>query len=194
MACAPATRRLTYWTYASALALVALAVTATAARAAETDARTILIFPLQSHWLSEPLARKVDRALVSALSQAGFTATTAAPSAVRPQAIEDGWVLPEDLQEPDRPGARHALTAATGLIASLRGDLFASPRCARIFWRRACGWATSRCWPDARSRRRRPFSRPPLSSRPMSAPWRDSPAPPAPGSSRIGHRSCMAAW
>jgi len=123
MACAPATRRLTYWTYASALALAALAVTATAARAAEKDARTILVFPVQSHWLSEPLARKVDRALVSTLSQAGFTATTAAPSAVRPQAIEDGWILPKDLQEPDRPGARHALTAATGLIASLRGDL-----------------------------------------------------------------------
>ena len=125
MACALATRRLTYWTHASAraLALVALAVTATAAQAAETDARTILVFPVQSHWLSEPLARKVDRALVSALSQAGFTATTAAPSAVRPPAIEDGWVLPEDLQEPERPGARHTLTAATGLIASLRGEL-----------------------------------------------------------------------
>lgn len=123
MACAPATRRLTYWTYASALALVALVVTAGAAHAAETDARTILVFPTRSHWLSEPLARKVDRALVSALSQAGFTATTAAPSAVRPQAIEDGWLLPEDVQDPERPDARHTLTAATGQIASLRGEL-----------------------------------------------------------------------
>jgi hypothetical protein len=58
------------------LALAGLLVLAAGASAGEgRRGRSVLVFPLESHWLSAPLAEAVTEALPGALGEAGFTVT-----------------------------------------------------------------------------------------------------------------------
>jgi len=113
------------WRPSRAAALALLLVLASAAAGAQGRAKpAILLFPVHSHWLSEPLAEATTAALSDRLSQAGYRVTEVRPdSAVVQLAIAEGWVSAEMLEGERLDAAREPLSVAMGATASLLGDV-----------------------------------------------------------------------
>ncbi len=113
------------WRPSRAAALALLLVLASAAAGAQGRAKpSILLFPVHSHWLSEPLAVATTAALSDRLSQAGYRVTEVRPdSAMVRLAIAEGWVSAETLEGERLDAAREPLSVALGATASLLGDV-----------------------------------------------------------------------
>jgi Flp pilus assembly protein TadD len=95
-----------------------------AGRAQEPAARSVLLFPVRSHWLSEPLAESVTAALSKKLRDSGFGVTLASRDAPAVWlAISEGWVEAGEVAGERLESARHVLAAATGAGASLTAEL-----------------------------------------------------------------------
>ena len=109
------------WRLSSAILLVIFLLGSMAAATAEPD-YSLLLFSLQSHWLSEPLAEAVGASLADALSQAGYTVASVSPgSQVVQLAVSEGWVSPEAMQQGQLENERQALAVAVRAEAQLRG-------------------------------------------------------------------------
>ena len=113
------------WRPSRAIALAACVVLASAAAGAQGRAGpSLLLFPIQSHWLSEPLAEAATAALSDRLSQAGYQVTEARPdSGVVQLAIAEGWVSAEELEGEEFEAAGERLSLAVGAAASLVGEV-----------------------------------------------------------------------
>jgi tetratricopeptide (TPR) repeat protein len=123
----PLSRR---WRLVSAVLLAAgaLLLACGAGRAEAPAGRSVLLFPVRSHWLSEPLAEFVTAALSTELSASGFRpilADAGAP-AVR-LAISQGWVEEGDLEGERLSTARHRLAVAAGAETSLTAEVVEGP-------------------------------------------------------------------
>lgn len=123
----PLSRR---WRLVSAVLLAAgaLLLACGAGRADALAGRSVLLFPVRSHWLSEPLAESVTGALSTELSASGFRpilADAEAP-AVR-LAISQGWVEEGDLEGERLSWARHRLAVAAGAGTSLTAEVVEGP-------------------------------------------------------------------
>ena len=118
------------WRLVSAVLLAAgaLLLACGAGRAEAPAGRSVLLFPVRSHWLSEPLAESVTAALSTELSASGFRpilADAGAP-AVR-LAISQGWVEEGDLEGERLSSARHRLAVAAGAATSLTAEVVEGP-------------------------------------------------------------------
>ncbi|MCJ7822299.1 MAG: tetratricopeptide repeat protein [Armatimonadetes bacterium] len=114
------------WRLVSAVLLAAgaLLLACGAGHAEAPGGRSVLLFPVRSHWLSEPLAESVTGALLTELSASGFRpipADAEAP-AVR-LAISQGWVEEEDLEGERVSSTRHRLAVAVGAGTSLTAEV-----------------------------------------------------------------------
>jgi len=124
----PLSRR---WRLASAVLLAAgalLLACGTGRAEVPPAGRSVLLFPVRSHWLSEPLAEAVTAALSAELSASGFRpilADAEAP-AVR-LAISQGWVEEGDLEGERLSSARHRLAVAAGAGTSLTAEVVEGP-------------------------------------------------------------------
>ena len=81
MACVRVSRQLMRWRLASSFALATALLFATPARAQDGSARSVLVIPVQSHWLAAPLSETVTEAVVEALSGAGYSVAVLRPEA-----------------------------------------------------------------------------------------------------------------
>ena len=118
-------RQSTLWRLSSA-ALVAATLIAfsTAAGTSAGVGPSLLLFPLQSHWLSEPLAEAVTSALSNHLSQAGYEVTEIhADSPVLRLAVSEGWVSADTLEREAIEAARDQLAVAVEVAATLTGEV-----------------------------------------------------------------------
>ena len=113
------------WRPSRAAALAVFLVLASTAAGAQGRAKpSILLFPVHSHWLSEPLAEAATAALSDRLSQAGYRVTEVRPDSAMVQlAMAEGWVSAEALEGERLDGARQPLSVAIGATASLLGDV-----------------------------------------------------------------------
>ncbi len=85
---------------------------------------SLLVFPLTSHWLSQPLADATTAAICDQLSAAGFTATQVFPRSPTVQlAASEDWIPAEALKQDDLTPYRERLGIATAADASLSGQL-----------------------------------------------------------------------
>ncbi|UCC67303.1 MAG: tetratricopeptide repeat protein [Armatimonadota bacterium] len=92
--------------------------------AQEPAARSVLLFPVRSHWLSEPLAESLTVALSKELRESGFRVMLASRDAPAIRlAMSEGWVGAEHVAGRQLESARHALAVATGAGASLTAEL-----------------------------------------------------------------------
>jgi hypothetical protein len=104
--------------------VICLLLGAGAAPAQGVRDHSLLLFPIHSHWLSEPLAEAVSAALSDTLSQAGYAvAEVRKDSPVVQLAVSEGWVSPEVLKSGALEEQRQALGVAVRAQASLRGRL-----------------------------------------------------------------------
>lgn len=88
------------------------------------ERRSLLLFPIQAHWLSEPLADAVTAELSDQLSAAGLSVAEVHPDdpMVRLAAME-GWVDEKTIESGDLERAAQPLAVAAGAGAYLSGDL-----------------------------------------------------------------------
>ncbi|MFB3881988.1 MAG: tetratricopeptide repeat protein [Armatimonadota bacterium] len=109
--------------HASALLLLVLLCAASAGEARATG--SVLLYPLNSHWLSQPLADATTAALSDQLSAAGYAVTEVVPnSPVVQLAVSEEWIPVEALGEKgELVAAREALGIATGADAALYGEV-----------------------------------------------------------------------
>jgi Flp pilus assembly protein TadD len=119
----PVSRRSRRWTLSSALGIAALLLAGAAGAQAETQP-SLLLLPIRSHWLAEPLAQAVTAALSNRLSEAGYRVQEIHPDspAVQLAASED-WLPPEQVEAGNFEPAREALSLALGTEASLSGEV-----------------------------------------------------------------------
>ena len=114
------------WRTTSAIRLVSAALLLSCAlgSARGENRESVLLYPLRSHWLSEPLAESVTNGISQALTDAGFGVVLASRTspAVR-RAVADGWLEARDLEGRALEGARDTLAVAAGATASLTGEL-----------------------------------------------------------------------
>ena len=117
--------RSTLWRLNRAAALAFLLILGSAAAGAQGKAKpSILLFPVHSHWLSEPLAEATTAALSDRLSQAGYRVTEVhRDSAMVQLAMAEGWLSAERLEGERLEAAREPLSVAMGATASLVGDV-----------------------------------------------------------------------
>ena len=117
--------RSTLWRLNRAVALAFLLILGSAAAGAQGKAKpSILLFPVHSHWLSEPLAEATTAALSDRLSQAGYRVTEVRrDSAMVQLAMAEGWLSAERLEGERLEAAREPLSVAMGATASLVGDV-----------------------------------------------------------------------
>jgi Tfp pilus assembly protein PilF len=96
-----------------------------AASAGQAAAKgSILLFPLGSHWLSQPLAEATTAAISDRLSRAGYAVTEVVPnSPVLQLAVSEDWIPAAALQQGDVTGLREPLGVASGADAALFGDV-----------------------------------------------------------------------
>jgi Flp pilus assembly protein TadD len=81
------------------------------------------LFPLKSHWLTEPLAQAVTAAVSNRLAAAGYAVTEArSDSPVLQLAVAEGWAAPESLSG-DLELVREPLAVALGAEVSLLGEV-----------------------------------------------------------------------
>ncbi len=118
-------RQSTYLGLSSAIALAAiLAFAGAAARAAGTDGPSLLLFPLRSHWLSEPVAEAATAALSNRLTDAGYRVRELhLDSPTLQLAVSEEWVSPGALESGNLEAAREPLAVAIGAGASLVGEV-----------------------------------------------------------------------
>ena len=110
MAFAPADLRSECWRAASALVLIALCSRGALGQA--PSARSVLVVPVRSHWVSAPLAEAITRALPDALTKAGFAVTQwdSAASASAPWATR--IIAPDTREASEVESAQHLAVAA----------------------------------------------------------------------------------
>jgi tetratricopeptide (TPR) repeat protein len=85
---------------------------------------SLLVFPLKSHWLSQPLADATTAAICNRLSDAGYTAAHVFPkSPVVQLAASEEWIPAKALQQDDLTAYRERLGVATGADASVSGEV-----------------------------------------------------------------------
>jgi len=114
--------RLSLGVLCSTLLVLALLGAASPCHAAATG--SLLLYPLKSHWLSEPLAEATTAALSDQLSRAGYAVTEALPtSPVIQLAISEEWIPAQALGQGDLIDVREALGIATGADAALYGEV-----------------------------------------------------------------------
>ncbi len=114
------------WRLASVtlLAAAGLLLASGAGRAEAPGGRSLLLFPVRGHWLSQTLADSVTAALSTELSESGFRPVLADAQAPAVRlAISDGWIEEGDLEEERLPSARHALAVAAGAAGSLTAEV-----------------------------------------------------------------------
>ncbi len=118
-------RQSTLWRLSRA-ALIAAALIALSTSAGTTAGvgPSLLLFPLRSHWLSEPLAEAVTSALSNHLSQAGHEVTEIhADSPVLRLAVSEGWVSADTLEGEAIEAARDELAVAVEAGATVTGEV-----------------------------------------------------------------------
>ncbi len=107
-----------------AIALAAVLLVASAAYGAGAPQRSLLLFPLKSHWLSEPLAQAVNAAISNRLSAAGYIITEArSDSPVLQLAVDEDWVPAQIVKGGNLEEAREPLAIGLGAEASLSGEV-----------------------------------------------------------------------
>lgn len=122
MECGPVNQRSGRWKHASALLL--LIVVGLLFRGEAAARGSVLVFPLESHWLTQPLAEATTAAMSDRLAQAGYSVTQVAPSSpVLQLIVSEEWIPPEALQQDDLTGLRGPLGIATGADAALFGEV-----------------------------------------------------------------------
>ncbi len=105
-------------------AAAALALVCAVGSAQAPAARSVLLFPVRSHWLSAPLAESVAAMLSEELVASGFAVAPAGPDApVVKRAISEGWVEGEELAGEGLEAARQVLAVVAGAGASLTAEL-----------------------------------------------------------------------
>jgi Tfp pilus assembly protein PilF len=118
----PVNRRSGRWRLSSPLLFILLLGLASAGQAAAKG--SLLVFPLKSHWLSQPLAEAATAAVSDRLSHAGYTATQVFPkSPVVQLAASEEWIPAAALEQDDLTTYREPLGVATGADAALFGDI-----------------------------------------------------------------------
>ncbi len=125
MGSAPVSLPLRHWKATRTICLAAAVVLICAvAPAQDPAARSLLLFPVRSHWLSAPLADALTGALARELGQSGIRVVSANPQApVVRLAASEGWIHRDDLAADRLQSKRHTLAVATGTAASLTAVL-----------------------------------------------------------------------
>lgn len=122
MECGPVSRRSGRWKYTSALLLLIVVGLLSAGEAAARG--SVLVFPLRSHWLSQPLAEATTAAISDRLGGEGYTVTQITPaSPVLQLVVSEEWIPPEALQQEDLSRLRDPLGIATGADGALFGEV-----------------------------------------------------------------------
>jgi len=123
MACAPVSRRSRRWKLAS---LLALAIVTSGVAQAEPG-RSVLVFPLTSHWVLDPVARAASDALPEALRRAGYEGVAARPDSPFVQlAVRDGWLSASETEAGKLESNRYLLGVLARTDAVLTGKVLAA--------------------------------------------------------------------
>ncbi len=123
MACAPVSRRSKRWKLAS---LLALAIVTSGVAQAEPG-RSVLVFPLTSHWVLDPVARAASDALPDALRKAGYESVAARPDSPFVQlAVKDGWLPGSDTTAEKLEADRYLVGLLAHADAVLTGKVSAA--------------------------------------------------------------------
>ncbi len=116
--------RLTYLRLSSAIALAAVLAAGPARGASGKDSPSLLLFPVRSHWLSEPLAEAVTASLSNRLTDAGYgVAEMHRDSPALQLAVSEDWVSADILKRGNLEAAREPLAVAIGAGASIAGEV-----------------------------------------------------------------------
>ncbi len=85
---------------------------------------TLLLFPLKSHWLAQPLAEATTAALADRLTYEGYAVTQVSPkSSVVQLAASEEWIPANALQQDDLTALREPLGIAMRADGALFGEL-----------------------------------------------------------------------
>lgn len=112
------------WRRSSLSVLCCLIAVASAAGVQADEGLSVVLFPLQSHWLSEPLANATTQALGERLADAGHAVTeVTAESSVVQLAISEGWLSSKSVESGRLQSQRLPLGVAIGADGVLYGEI-----------------------------------------------------------------------
>lgn len=122
MECGPVSQRSGRWKRASALLFLIVVALLFPGEAAARG--SLLVFPLTSHWLTQPLAEATTAAISDRLVREGYTVAQISPaSPVLQLAVSEEWIPAEAVQQGDLAALRDRLGIATGADAALFGEV-----------------------------------------------------------------------